>query len=221
LFFYLSKMFSTVLLLSSLALSTARLQGWTDSLPLPKSAEEAAARRRQMQDMAIIKPEGPFTDGYAIFTADFGGEGFMRTIRPIGVCYQTSRNGTESSEIATHLMILPRVWTIMLLIFENENCTGSEHDVVKVSMDNDGVYLPEHVDDLESALQLPEWAAGGFLWTSYMTENGCVGNPSSWELGVTTCSVADEMGEYKFSAMCNATGYIYLLCRKYDINIKL
>jgi hypothetical protein len=207
-----------VLILSSLTLSAARLQGWADSPPLPTSAKAAAARMRHMQGKPPLPVQGPFTEGYATFTADFGGEGFMRTIRPIGVCYQTSRNGTESSEIATSFMILPKKWTIRLHIYDTEDCTGPMNDHVKVSMDNDGVHMPGYEKDINGALKLPKWAEGGFLWTSYMTENGCVGNPSSWELGVATCSVVDEIGEYKFSAMCNATGYIYSHCH---LNIKI
>ena len=90
--------------------------------------------------------------------------GFMRTIRPLGICYQTSRNGTESSEIATQLILLETEWTVHLHLFEDVECSSSNPAVVAVSMDHDGVHVPSHEKDFKKALKLPAWATAGYLW---------------------------------------------------------
>lgn len=164
-------MFSLCLLLASLSLSSARLQGWRDSLPLPTSAEEAAARGRSLHQIAKNGHFGQFDDGYATFTAHFQGLGFKRMVRPLGSCYQISRNGTTGSEFATKFTLLPKMWTVEVHVFDSEDCDSLEHQIELITMDYDGVYLPDHEKNLDRALELPVWASGGYLWTYGMASS--------------------------------------------------
>lgn len=149
------------LLLGSLCLSSGyMLRGWSDCLSMP---DANCGRRTVSVEAPPIS--GPFDEGFATFTVEFDDTGFMRTIRPLGICYQTSRNGTDSSEIATQLILLEDQWTVNLHLFDDVECSSPDPAVVTITMDHDGVYVPSHEKDLKKALKLPRWATGGYLWT--------------------------------------------------------
>lgn len=150
--------FFVALLVSSFnSCSGDLLRGWTD---LPTTPYDV---HRQLPGPPSLS--GPFDDGYATFTATFGDEGYMRTVRPLGSCYQTSQNGTQSSEIATHFELKKDSWSVKLRVFTDTDCSSSKPEKMKIEMPFDGVYTPGHEKDFFKTMELPEWSTGGFLWT--------------------------------------------------------
>lgn len=135
------------------------LRGWGE-MTSPKGV------LRALQEKLPFPEIGPLNDGFVFFTALYGPTGYKRHIRPLGSCYQTSQNGSASSEIASQLYFLKDGWTVTLHVYDDKYCLSEDPDILLVSMEYDADYFPNYEKTIKRALRLPPWADGGYLWTS-------------------------------------------------------